>query len=204
MRRDLDYDIRLAKAPCERPVLPLEQQATRQQILSFKGQLSVSILSNIFILVYVVYAWSWHSPKDSFSKRMVDKASPFIMWLGLWHSWKMFAPRPTLVNHRLIIELVHANRRKTIVEETSFVGLSRWSAFLNSRERKYENNLAGSDFKFHWDALCRYAATHYRSKINSRVVRVNLLLATQRIGKLGDDTPKPFVSTRLWQCDLDA
>jgi hypothetical protein len=159
------------------------------------------VLTNLFIIVYIAYAWSWHSPKDSLAKRLVDMASPVILWLGLWHSWKMFAPRPCLVNRRLILELIHANRRKTVVEDVNLEKLSRWSAFLDCRERKYQINLAGTDHKAHWDALCRYAAKHY-SDGKSRVVSVNLILARQRIPEPGVFEPNPFSKTVLWKCKV--
>ncbi len=159
------------------------------------------VLTNLFILVYIAYAWSWHLPKDSIAKRVVDKASPVILWLGLWHSWKMFAPRPCLANRRLILELIYANRRKTIVQDMDLGELSRWSAFLNCRERKYQVNLAGTDHTSHWDALCRYAAKHY-SNSKSPVVRVNLILARQRIPEPGVFEPNPILQTVLWKCKL--
>lgn len=159
------------------------------------------VLTNVFIVLYIAYAWSWHLPKETFAKRVVDKASPVILWLGLWHSWKMFAPRPCLANRRLILELVHANHRKTIVEDVNLGELSRWSAFLNCRERKYQINLAGSDHKSHWDALCRYAAKHYSTR-KSPVVQVNLVLARQPIPKPGVFEPNPISQTVLWECTL--
>ncbi len=158
-------------------------------------------LTNTFIIVYLVYPWSWHLPKDTNSKRLVDLASPIILWSGLWHSWKMFAPRPCLVNRRLIIELVHANRRKVVIEDMNLADLSRWAAFLNCRERKYQVHLAGADFKFHWDPLCRYAAKHY-SNLKSPVVRVKLILARQRIANPGENEQNEFSKTVLWKCDI--
>ncbi len=159
------------------------------------------ILTNLFIILYLVIAWTWHLPKDSHAKRLVDKASPVVMWLGLWHSWKMFAPQPSLVNRRLIIELVHANRKKVVIADTNLESLSRWSSFLNCRERKYHSNLAGPDYKSHQDALCRYAASHF-SNSNSPVVRVNLFLAKQRIANPCVFEEKAFTRTLLHKCIL--
>jgi len=114
----------------------------------------------------------------------------------------MFAPRPDSENRRLIIELVHANRCKVILQEVNLAELSRWNAFLNCRERKYQNNLAGVDFKSHWESLCRFAAKNY-STLDSPVVRVNLLVARQRIPAPGNYELNPFVETRLLKWKVD-
>ena len=166
------------------------------------GQVKMIVLSNLFILVYLAYAWSWHLPKDSNAKRLVNLVSPVVLWLGLWHSWKMFAPSPDMNNRRLVLELIHANRRKVIVEEVKLSELSRWKAFLNCRERKYQHNLAGNEFQSHWEALCRYAAKNY-SSLDSPVVRVNLFVARQRIPAPGIFEQNSFVQTPLlkWKAD---
>ena len=66
-------------------------------------------MSNLIIVVFVVFMWCWDYPGDHPAKRFISKFSfPFI-YMGFWHGWAMFAPEPIHVNRRMRAVLTFAD-----------------------------------------------------------------------------------------------
>lgn len=135
---------------------------------------------------------------------MVEPVAKGVRWLGLWHSWSMFAPRPILVNRRITVEYVLANGLTLDHQLMQIHQQPKWLAFLNNHERKFQTNLAGNDHKSHRAALCDYAIRQL-DPAHGKIVRVNLWLDKQFIAgpeSLYADskvaTERPWVRSRLW------
>lgn len=61
----------------------------------------MTIVTDCFILAVLLFLFCWDYPVDHPPRRLIHwPAQPFA-WLGLWHSWAMFAPQPIHVNRRL-------------------------------------------------------------------------------------------------------
>lgn len=56
---------------------------------------------DFFILLLLFFLWCHDLPADLPSNRLVRFVREPFLWLGLWHSWAMFAPEPLHVNRRL-------------------------------------------------------------------------------------------------------
>ena len=61
----------------------------------------MSLLVNSFIAIYLIISWSWSLPTSSPARKLLAPLRPVILYLGLWHNWKMFAPDPVASNRRL-------------------------------------------------------------------------------------------------------
>ena len=155
------------------------------------------IVIDVFIALYLLFAWSWNLPPESSLKRFVNGATPCIQWLGIWHAWNMFAPSPDLENRRFRLRLHHTNNEVSYVQSLDLSMQRRWQAFLHVRERKYEFNLASSEFRFHRESLCIYAAKN-AVNANSQVLRVEMILESRRIPKPFSSEDSPVKETILW------
>lgn len=155
------------------------------------------IVIDVFIALYLLFAWSWNLPPDSSLKRFINGATPCIQWLGIWHAWNMFAPSPDLENRRIRLRLHHANNEVSYVESLDLSKQRRWQAFLQVRERKYEFNLASSEFRLHRESLCIYAA---KNSVNSssQVIQVEMILESRAIAKPFSLEDSPVKETVLW------
>ncbi len=54
-----------------------------------------------FIIVFLLWLWYFNLRADSPLRRLVRYFQELFLYLGLWHSWAMFAPEPLHVNRRL-------------------------------------------------------------------------------------------------------
>ena len=114
------------------------------------------VLVNCFIVTYLIYAWCFDQPKNATSRKLALFIDPIARWMGLWHSWRMFAPNPIFVNRKVAVELTHPDGSVKIFDEPDISTMGKWSAFLNSRERKYQSSLTGNSYKSHRPAICKY------------------------------------------------
>ncbi len=68
------------------------------------------VLAGAAFLVGVVVIWCTDLPRDSVAHRL---ARPVLMparWLGLGHSWRLFAPRPARGENHLVLEVMREDR----------------------------------------------------------------------------------------------
>src|SRR5688500_17855748 len=53
---------------------------------------------NIFIAFHVVALFLWGLPDGAFRKHAAKPFEKYVVYIGLWHIWGMFAPKPLDVN----------------------------------------------------------------------------------------------------------
>jgi len=49
---------------------------------------------SLFCICMIFFLWGWNLPDGRFSRHLLKKITKPVIWLGLNHSWSMFAPRP--------------------------------------------------------------------------------------------------------------
>ena len=113
---------------------------------------------NAFIVAYLLVAWGWNLPPDMPLQRLVNKVRGVVLYLGLWHSWNMFAPEPLYVNRRLSAVLYLANGETRVWEALDLGRMPWWRAFFEVRDRKYQDNLLSGELAYLKPALCEWLA----------------------------------------------
>src|SRR5436190_21609286 len=101
-------------------------------------------ISDALIVIYCWIAVSWSLPEESPARQLVKPWSRLVQWLGLWHDWRMFAPNPIAINHRVLVRIDYSDgtRREWRPPFTGEEG--PWRAFLFARIRKFmEHVLSG-------------------------------------------------------------
>ena len=157
------------------------------------------ILVNVFICIFLVFAWSWNDPAEAILKRLVRLFRRQVSWLGLRHDWSMFAPEPVHVDRRLQAEIRLENGEVIVWEAVRLDKLTRWQAFLKARDRKYQTNILLNRLKRLRPALAEYLARTYGERGHAvqevRLVRVQRPIPDPRDG---DPVPQPFGTTVLY------
>jgi len=145
----------------------------------------MSVLTDVFILVLLLFLWCWDYPVDHPPRRLIHWLSQPLIYLGLWHSWAMFAPQPIHVNRRL---------RAVIRWDDGTCDLwtplgPRRSAFFNllyARSFKYECSLLSTAGTAPLQALAEFlAAQAADDAAGRRVVRVELIRESSRVNPPG-------------------
>jgi hypothetical protein len=108
------------------------------------------------IIISLLWLWCYDLPSDSPLRRLVSYFQKPFLYLGLWHSWAMFAPEPLHVNRRLkaLIRYVDGSIDEWRPLEPL---LTNWFVdLLWLRHYKYHFSvLSGSDSVL-WQPLCQW------------------------------------------------
>jgi hypothetical protein len=67
------------------------------------------VLASAVVVLGVIVIWCTDLPRDSVARRLAAPVLRPARWLGLGHTWKLFAPRPARGHTRLVLEVVRAD-----------------------------------------------------------------------------------------------
>lgn len=163
----------------------------------------VSILVNLFIGAFLLFAWAWNEPKGAVLRRLVWRFREQISWLGLRHDWSMFAPEPVRVERRLEAEVCLAGGEVIVWKAARLDQMSCWRAFLSARDRKYQTNLLQNRVRRLQPALAEYVARIHAD----RGLEVERVVLVRRLRLIPDPRAEeallqPFERTVLYTHDL--
>ncbi|MFM7058093.1 MAG: hypothetical protein ACKO2P_14335 [Planctomycetota bacterium] len=139
------------------------------------------VLTDLFILVLLLFLWCWDYPVDHPPRRLIHWLSLPFLYLGLWHSWAMFAPQPIHVNRRLRAVIRWDDGT---FELWSPLGPRRSALFnlLYARSFKYECSLLSTAGTGPLQSLAEFLVTQAaEDSAGRRVVRVELVRESSRV-----------------------
>src|ERR1051326_2116413 len=62
---------------------------------------------NVFIAFHVIALFFWGLPESPFRSRMAKPFQPYVVYMGLWHIWGMFAPNPLDINFDVRAQVIY-------------------------------------------------------------------------------------------------
>ncbi|MEY3175841.1 MAG: hypothetical protein RLZZ436_3755 [Planctomycetota bacterium] len=164
----------------------------------------MAVLTDLFILSLLLFLWCWDYPVDHPPRRLVHWLSLPFLYLGLWHSWAMFAPQPIHVNRRLRAVIRHDDGSS---ELWTPIGPHRSALFnlLYARSFKYECSLLSTAGPAPLRALAEFLAKRAAEDApERRVVRVELVRESCRVNPPEDaEIHGPVQVTPLLAVDVN-
>jgi hypothetical protein len=139
-----------------------------------RGLIMVPHWSDLFIVAFVWIAWSWSLPEDAPAKWLVNQVAKFVSWIGLWHSWRMFAPNPTRSTRRLVVLVEYADGSKYEWRPPGTLPEGPWPAFLHSRFRKFTDNVSAGKVKGLQWSTADYAVRRFARLLGAERVLVHV------------------------------
>jgi hypothetical protein len=121
--------------------------------------------TDVFIAIFLLIAWGWNLPTDSPLARLLRRGRATILFVGLWHSWSMFAPIPVHVNQRLFA-ILHFSNGRSARWAPRHIGRSRsfWADFADVRRRKTYDNLFSSRTRVLRTFFCDWLAREFNGQ----------------------------------------
>lgn len=126
------------------------------EILSYLPRFSSDILINLFIILYLFVAWCWDLPETSLEYRLVNKFRRVILWLGLYHCWKMFGPDPARADRHLQASVLLKDGSTANWTEPLLAKMGLFKALLYGRHRKWKFNLLSESNKHLMNSYANY------------------------------------------------
>jgi len=113
-------------------------------------ELVFRILINAFIVIMLFFMLYWdREPTNPVKKYWMPKLQPVFLWLGLIHTWKMFAPDPPLVNVWPKIKIYLKNGEFIIWEPTRYSELNAYEKIRYKKFHKFYYEVARAKTSFH-------------------------------------------------------
>lgn len=138
------------------------------------------IATDLFCLLTLVFLRSWNLPPGRFSQRVASRFARTVHWLGLSHTWSMFAPKPISHNEVLRFRLVYADGTFEDVIPVFFPTMTGIPAMCDVRHLKVMHSLSVDGNEAFKDSFARYLLAHLVSPQEAQqVAQVEFLLVRQ-------------------------
>ena len=143
---------------------------------------------DLFIIVFLIVCIGWDLPDGHLMKHLTRPVAPLVRYLGLSHSWKLFAPNPPS-SSRKIVGLVHLADGQVLRWGGRFLTrLSWWKCWLLMRHGKWERNVMQRADEGTLRGYCEFLVHRYR---NAGLEPVRIELGEEKTQILGPgETPQ--------------
>lgn len=137
-------------------------------------------LVNLFVLAHLFMLAVWGWPPSALRTALISWFQPYVVHLGLWHSWDLFAPNPQKLNASIYAEVVmeDGTRRRWDAPLTEQLGLA--DRFRLDRHRRWRERVRLDTYRGVWEEASRHVARQFASATN-RPVSIILWRSWQRI-----------------------
>jgi hypothetical protein len=129
---------------------------------------------SLFILVHVYIIFFWGLPASRFRNYMVQPVEDYVMKMGHWQSWDMFAPDPLSVNYKLHAQVFFQDGSLKIWHFPQMEKLGLLERYGKERYRKWTERVRQDIYSSIWDDTARYIARLHNNPTN-RPTRVILI-----------------------------
>jgi hypothetical protein len=113
---------------------------------------------NAFIVLQLYVIVFWGMPGWNLRQALIQPVEPYVLKLGLWHSWDMFSPDPLAVNFHLEAHITYADGSVRIWEFPRMEKLGYWERYQKERFRKWRERVRQDVYAVVWDDTARYVA----------------------------------------------
>lgn len=153
-----------------------------------------------FVIAHLAAVTIWIVPNCAIQQRCAHYLALYLMPLGLWQYWGMFAPDPVLHTVTLEAAVVDAQGLLHTYVFPREADWSRWESSLRYRHSKYAANFSLKvEFKAHREFAARHVVRQLRLPPNAFPVDVQLYYQVRTTpppgGPLPDPMTPPVVST---------
>lgn len=119
------------------------------------------LVTDSFIVLMLFILWAWDLPERCLSNRLVMKLRWPIERLGLFHSWRLFSPDPSIDNYRLQFRIRLADGSVVTIEPEYLRYPGRQRQPVRYRWSKIKNSLLRAENLPLRASVCKYVAAEY-------------------------------------------
>lgn len=149
-----------------------------------------------FILVHISATLIWVLPDCPIRTATIAASRYYMLPLGLWQYWGMFAPDPIRQTLTLEAEVVDAQGLRHHFDFPRAGGSSLVEGFLRARHPKFASNLAEADLETTRGLTARYAVRKLDLSARAFPLDAYLVHKVKPSPALGDAVDDQFVDSR--------
>ena len=127
-----------------------------------------------FVVFHLLATVVWIIPNSPLKQFMMPAFVRYMVPLGLWQSWWMFAPDPLRVTIVLQSEVIDAQGMRHVYEFPRVADLPWWQKMPRFRHSKFTSNLLNDEFATQREFTARHAVRSLRLRPTAFPVHVSL------------------------------
>src|SRR5262249_28037627 len=110
-----------------------------------------------FVIFHISALTIWTMPHCAIKERFQEPFRYYMLPLGLWQWWAIFAPDPILNTMVLEAEIVDSKGMRHVYEFPRIGELSWWQKIARYRDPKFAANMAVGEYGRHREFTARHA-----------------------------------------------
>ncbi len=118
------------------------------------------LFANIFIIFHIFFLGLWISPPFLLRNILVQHVSPYILWLGLWQNWDMFAPSTYNTNSMLLADIKFQDGTHTTWE---FPRPAQSHQYQKGRYGQWRDFIRMDGYSLAWPDTTRFIARLHKN-----------------------------------------
>jgi hypothetical protein len=150
-----------------------------------------------FIIFHVTATVIWVIPTSPLKLLLFPAFIPYMIPLGLWQSWWMFAPDPLRETLVLESEIIDAQGMRHIFEFPKVADLPWWRKLPRFRHSKFTSNLTIDEFAAQREFTARHAVRQLHLAPGAFPVHVSLYCQVKDPPPPGQPFADPLAPRRL-------
>jgi hypothetical protein len=151
-----------------------------------------------YILFHLAATVTWITPNSPLRQRIIPAFWYYMLPLGLWQSWGMFAPDPQKETIVLEAEVIDAQGMRHVHEFTRVADLSWWRKMPRFRHPKYASNLLSEEYILQREFTARHAVRRLGLSSSVFPVHVSVYLKIKAPPPPGSSFSDPMAPARLY------
>lgn len=132
-------------------------------------------LVNGLIIVHLFALFFWGAPDCRFTMLMVRPVAKYVLFTGLWHSWKMFAPSPYTLQYDVHARVTYKDGSQIDWVAPRMEELTIWKQMTKERFRKWRELMFTDSCQASYLPTARYVARRYHRNPRNPPVEVRLI-----------------------------
>jgi hypothetical protein len=154
-----------------------------------------------FVIIHVSALMMWTMPNCAIKDRFQAPYRYYMLPLGLWQWWAIFAPDPILNTMLLDAEVVDAKGMRHVYEFPRIGDLSWWEKIPRYRQPKFTANMTNGEYVKHKEFTARHAVRQLDLGAEAFPVWVSLYYQIKDTPPPGTGAADSMAPTRIHMID---
>lgn len=154
-----------------------------------------------FVLFHLSALVVWTMPQCPIKDQLQPAYCYYVLPMGLWQWWALFAPDPMKVSMVLNAEVIDAKGIRHTFEFPRLEHLPWWQKFLRYRNCKFTSNMLVDEYRQHRPMTARHAVRQLGLGENAFPVVVSLYLEIKDPPPPGSGEVDPMAPARVEMID---
>jgi hypothetical protein len=155
------------------------------------------LVISAFVVFHVSALMIWTCPPCAIKERFSWPYRFYMLPLGLWQWWGIFAPDPLRSSMVLEAEVIDAKGMRQVFEFPGIGDLPWWSKFTRYRYPKFTANMGSSEYVKHREFTSRHVVRQLGLGTESFPLTVSLYVKLTDAPPPGTGVSDPMAPTRI-------